>query len=486
VYGGDLPKDSTITILRFANRVPLIYQQGGCAITHAIEKVNWRRYGLDQRGGKGIPHGPMLLMVHVASTQIPFTSESKEAIADDPEILSEVDRALREIGRQLQRHVKKKERLSKMKDKEDLVRQILPHIARKSAEILGRPVPPIEPIIAKIMNMVLMNGDVTYDAKAKRHRVSIEVTNYTRGAKTFSLYSLLNGGLEISDVEPRPKALNDDLVGWRISQMPVGGRLNLVFHLEGTEEDDFSANDLDLYVEDLDPELSNGVEAWDADAYDDMHREATGEHPEGYIEVDESAVEAEGVGPGELGGEVEETDTAEEAGDGEEAEEVKEVEDAEEEETRPLRKVVAAPEPEEVAKVDGVEDVEEAGEVADADGDTEGEGPEGPFEPEDESLLDELEEGTDGSWDASEDADGAPPWDLNGGRTEAPSAKSAEPPIKLATMEARGPVHGDPENAGDPRDPRGPSTDDDRQAVGPPRQSAIADFDDEFRMEMID
>ena len=481
VYGGDLTKDSSITILRFANRVPLLYQQGGCAITHATEKVNWRRYGLDQRGGRGIPHGPMLLMVHVASTQIPFTSESKEAIADDPEILAEVDRALREIGRQLQRHVKKKERLSKMKDKEDLVRQILPHIARKSAEILGRPVPPIEPIIAKIMNMVLLNGDVTYDAKAKRHRVSIEVTNYTRGAKTFSLYSLLNGGLELADFEPRPKVLNDDLLGWKISKMPVGQRLNLVFHLEGTEEDDFSANDLDLYVEGLDPELSNGVEAWDADAYDDMHREAKGERPEGYIEVDESAVEAKeaehrDVGEeGEETGTVEETEEAEEAGEGEEA--------------RPLKKVEAAPDVEAVAEVKVVEDVEETGEAAEADKDSEGAGPEEPREPEDEPLLDELEEGTDGSWGDVEGEEGMPPWDMNGGRAEASSAKPAEPPFKVATIKVGGPAREDREDPEDPEDSKDPgtsSTDDDDQAVGPPRQSAIADFDDEFRMEMID
>jgi hypothetical protein len=292
VYGGDLPKDSTVKILRFANRVPLLYQQGGCAVTHAIEKVNWRRYGLDQRGGKGIPHGPMLLMVHVASTQVPFTSESKEAIADDPTILTEVDKALREIGRNLKRHVKKKERLAKMKDKEDLIRQVLPHIAKKSATILDRPVPPIEPIIAKIMNMVLLDGEVTYEPKAKRHKVGIKVTNYTRAAKTFTLYSLLSKELLMDSPEPRPKALEEDLVGWRLSRMPVGSVWDFWFYLNDTEADDFSVEDLDLYVEDLDPEMANGVEAWDQDAYDDMHRDE-GEHPEGWVEVDESGVEGE-------------------------------------------------------------------------------------------------------------------------------------------------------------------------------------------------
>ena len=71
VYGGDLPSDQPVQILRFANRVPLLYQQGACVITKAIENTDWRRYGLEQRGGSGIPFGPAILLVHVASTEDP-------------------------------------------------------------------------------------------------------------------------------------------------------------------------------------------------------------------------------------------------------------------------------------------------------------------------------------------------------------------------------------------------------------------------------
>jgi DNA topoisomerase-6 subunit B len=81
-YGGELDKEGRVDILRFANRVPLVYQQGACAITHAIERISWKNYSLSQPGGDGIPSGPAVLLVHVASTKIPFTSESKDAIAD--------------------------------------------------------------------------------------------------------------------------------------------------------------------------------------------------------------------------------------------------------------------------------------------------------------------------------------------------------------------------------------------------------------------
>src|SRR2546429_1565363 len=43
VFGGDLPPDQPVEVLRFANRVPLMYQAGGCALTQAVGNVDWRR-----------------------------------------------------------------------------------------------------------------------------------------------------------------------------------------------------------------------------------------------------------------------------------------------------------------------------------------------------------------------------------------------------------------------------------------------------------
>ena len=77
VFGGDLPSDGTVELLRFANRVPLMYQQGGCLLTKGVESIDWRRYGLEQPGGKGVPKGPAAILVHLASTNVQFTSEAK-------------------------------------------------------------------------------------------------------------------------------------------------------------------------------------------------------------------------------------------------------------------------------------------------------------------------------------------------------------------------------------------------------------------------
>src|SRR5438093_2536387 len=99
-YGGDLPAEELIDLWRFANRVPLQYQQSACAITRGALTTDWRNYGMQQSKG-ALPLGPMVLFVHVASVWVPFTSESKEAVASSAGIIRELGLGLQEGGRPL-------------------------------------------------------------------------------------------------------------------------------------------------------------------------------------------------------------------------------------------------------------------------------------------------------------------------------------------------------------------------------------------------
>ncbi len=87
-------------VIRYANRVPLLYQQSACATFKAVLETSWRNYGVTQSRG-ALPAGPMVVFVHMASVWVPFTSESKEAIADYDEIRKEIKLALQECGRRL-------------------------------------------------------------------------------------------------------------------------------------------------------------------------------------------------------------------------------------------------------------------------------------------------------------------------------------------------------------------------------------------------
>src|SRR5437773_8500350 len=93
--GGSLPGDELITMIRFANRVPLLYQQSACAITKSVIQTTWKTYGIQQSRG-ALPAAPMVVMVHIASVWVPFTSESKEAVASYPEIMKEIKLAIQD------------------------------------------------------------------------------------------------------------------------------------------------------------------------------------------------------------------------------------------------------------------------------------------------------------------------------------------------------------------------------------------------------
>src|SRR3990172_342201 len=92
--------DELARVIRYANRVPLLYQQSACATFKAALDTTWRNYGVSQSRG-ALPAGPMVIFVHMASVWMPFTSESKEAIADYDEIRKEIRLALQECGRRL-------------------------------------------------------------------------------------------------------------------------------------------------------------------------------------------------------------------------------------------------------------------------------------------------------------------------------------------------------------------------------------------------
>src|SRR6266404_1154128 len=96
-------------VIRYANRVPLLYQPSACAVTAAVLDTTWRNYGVTQSRGS-LPAGPMVIFVHMASVWVPFTSESKEAIAEYDEIHKEITLALRECGRRLGAFLRRRER----------------------------------------------------------------------------------------------------------------------------------------------------------------------------------------------------------------------------------------------------------------------------------------------------------------------------------------------------------------------------------------
>ena len=126
----------SMTVLRYANRVPLQFQPAACAVTQTITSTNWRSYGLSQSRG-GLPSGPVTAMVHVASVWVPFTSESKEAIASYPEIQKEIRLALQAVGRKLGMYLRRRLRVAQEGQRRSIFLRYLGEVASAVSQING-------------------------------------------------------------------------------------------------------------------------------------------------------------------------------------------------------------------------------------------------------------------------------------------------------------------------------------------------------------
>ena len=256
VYGGNLPKDQPVQILRFANRVPLLYQAGGCAITKAVQGINWRTYGLEQKKGKGTPNGPAILLVHVASTNIPFTSEAKEAIADIEEIKKEIKLALRNNAKTLSRHLKKQKKRAKVSEKFDLVQKVLPAIAEKTSSVVGKPVPNLDKVVAAIMDVVWIEEKIEFEND--QIEIEIKIINYRLRSANFKLRAEVPGH-EIREAEPRPGKREGNHVIWSVG-LPTTESAKYKFVIPQGNRSSFEG--LELWVEGIDSTNIIGAEKW--------------------------------------------------------------------------------------------------------------------------------------------------------------------------------------------------------------------------------
>ena len=212
-WGGKLESEGSAQIMRFANRVPLIYQQGACAITGSINTVNWKTYGIGQQG---LPTGPLIILVHVASTNVPFTSESKDAVASIPEIEREITLALQDLGRDLKTFIQRRDRSRQTEERARAICSLIPEIATKVAETLNLPVPDTSPIEGQIMRRLVAKKKTTDGI------VSITISNYTSHSVDLTVYSITPDDPHTADPPPVfiERVLDDFSAVWQARILP--------------------------------------------------------------------------------------------------------------------------------------------------------------------------------------------------------------------------------------------------------------------------
>lgn len=166
----NLSEGQTMQVMRYANRVPLQFSTSACAITQAVMQTNWRSYGLNQSRGS-LPTGPVSIMVHMASVWVPFTSESKEAIAGYPEIQKELRLGLQAVGRRLQMYLNARNKVKQEGERRSIFLRYLGEVAGAVGEIQNFNDKKKSELYERLLNVAkkkTAEADVKLDSRGKK------------------------------------------------------------------------------------------------------------------------------------------------------------------------------------------------------------------------------------------------------------------------------------------------------------------------------
>lgn len=157
----------SMQVLRYANRVPLQFKLRDCAITQAVIGMNWRSYGLSQSRG-ALPSGPITVMVHIASVWVPFTSESKEAVAAYPEIEKELRLGLQSVGRKLGMFLRRRKSIRQEGERRSIFMRYLGEVAAAVSKINGSEKESVYEGLLKIAQRKTSEADTKLDDRGRK------------------------------------------------------------------------------------------------------------------------------------------------------------------------------------------------------------------------------------------------------------------------------------------------------------------------------
>jgi len=158
----NLSTGQSMQVLRYANRVPLQFQPSSCAITQAVMATNWRSYGLSQSRGS-LPSAPITVMIHMASVWVPFTSESKEAVASYPEIQKELRLGLQAVGRKLGMYMRRRKKVKQEGERRSVFLRYLGEVAGAVSQINGTNREQLYEQLLKVAQRKTAQADMKFD-----------------------------------------------------------------------------------------------------------------------------------------------------------------------------------------------------------------------------------------------------------------------------------------------------------------------------------
>ena len=163
-----------------------------------------------------------------------------------------------------------------------MITKILPEIAKKSSNMLDKPVPSLDKVITKIMDVVWIEDIIEYektsaksvqstlfDESSEKHeggwitKSTVMVVNYKDQTQKFNLYAVIPEDAVIGNVTPKPTKITDNYIKWNLDTIPPADKRDIYFELAGLDKEDFDEND--LYIENINPSYVIGADKWEGD-----------------------------------------------------------------------------------------------------------------------------------------------------------------------------------------------------------------------------
>jgi len=137
-FGGDSGRRTSgegvkVEVMRFANKTPLLFDYGGCAISQAVNSVEWKRYGV-----RDFENSPVTIVINLVSSHVPYTSAGKQSVSTEDEVLKEIRMALMEVGRKFQRFHSRKRRLLEREERRNTLMKYSSELAAAVAKLANR------------------------------------------------------------------------------------------------------------------------------------------------------------------------------------------------------------------------------------------------------------------------------------------------------------------------------------------------------------
>ena len=154
-YGGGLvAAEKRGEVMRFSNRVPLLFDSSGCAITETIKALDWKRYDI-----KEFENEPIAVLVNLVSVHVPYTSAGKQAISNEEDIMDEIRFAIMEASRGIQKYLSGKRKAHEIETKKKVVSRYVQQLASDLSTLSGKKKEGIEKALTKIIEEKYARSD---------------------------------------------------------------------------------------------------------------------------------------------------------------------------------------------------------------------------------------------------------------------------------------------------------------------------------------